>query len=367
MRRWGKALLLLAVLLGAATALYRYLSREEPEKVTVISPTLRNVEETVSATGSVQVNRTVLVTIEPGAKIMALHFQEKDHVKKGQLLATLDEADLKSQLSQSEANLELAQANLANARVNLDRVRRLREKGFAALQEVEAAERQIDLYRTHVEERKAAIDLIKTKQARTAILAPVSGVVTRKLAEEGGVVGNSRETLSGRELPIAEIGEFPFEFHAEVDQADISKVRAGRRATVSFDAFPDRVFAATTEAIGLDSTPDTTGRVRYRVTLKFGQPSSNLKLGMTGTVHFVLAAKPQALTLPASVILQQGDDEFIFVLEGHKARIRKIKTGIRGEDVVEVISGLTSGEQVIDQGRAKLRDGQGVEVLNAKR
>lgn len=367
MRRWVKTLLLLAVLLGAAAALYRYLGREEREKVTVISPTTSRVEETVSATGSVQVNRTVLVTIEPGSKIAALYFQEKDHVKKGQLLAKLDEADLNSQLSQSEAYLELAQANLANARVNLERLRRLYEKGFAALQDVEATERQIDLYKTQVEERKATIDLIKTKKGRTAILAPVSGVVTRKLAEEGGIVGNSREALSGREVPIAEIGELPFEFHAEVDQADISKVRVGRRATVSFDAFSDRGFPATTEAIGLESTPDTTGRVRYRVTLKFAQPFNILKLGMTGTVHFILSAKTQALTLPTSVILQQGDDEFIFVLEGEKARIRKIKTGIRGEDVVEVISGLKLGEQVIDQGRAKLRDGRGVEVLNAKR
>jgi len=368
MRRWVKIIFLLAVLLGAAAVLYRYLGREEPQQVTVISPSLSKVEEAVSSTGSVQVNRSVLVTIEPGAKIAALYFREKDPVKKGQLLAKLDDADLKSQLSQSEANLELAQANLANARVNLERVRRLYERGFAARQEVEAAERQIDLYRTQAEERKATIDLIKTKQARTAILAPVDGVVTRKLAEEGGIVGGSREAVGGREsVAIAEIGELPFEFHAEVDQADISKIRVGRRATVRFDAFPDRALAATTEAIGLASTPDATGRVRYRVTLTFGQPSNSLKLGMTGTVHFILAAKTRALTLPASVILQQGEDEFIFVLEGGKARLRKIKTGIRGEDVIEVASGLQLGELVIDQGRARLRDGQSVEVLNAKR
>jgi len=366
-RGWVKAGLLLAVLLGAATALYWYWGREEPEPVTVISPTLGPVEETVSATGSVEVNRTVLVTVEFGAKIEALYFQEQDHVKKGQLLATLDQADLKSQLSQAEANRALAQANLANARVNLERVRRLHAKGFAALQEVEATERQIDLYRTQVEERTAAIELLKTKQARTAVRAPVGGVVTRKLAEEGGLVGPAPEALAGREVPIAEIGEWPFEFHAEVDQADIAKVRAGRTATVSFDAVPERGFAATTAAIGLVPTPDATGRVRYRVRLTFGRPSTGLKLGMTGTVHFILAAKPQALTVPASVILQQGEAEFIFVLEGHTARRRQIKTGLRGEEVVEVIAGLTAGEQVIDQGRTKLRDGQGVEVLHATR
>ena len=67
------------------------------------------------------------------------------------------------------------------------------------------------------------------------------------------------------------------------------------------------------------------------------------------------------------MVLQQGDDEFVFVLDKDRARLRKIKTGLHGEEVIEVVSGLQPGDRLIDQGRAKLKDGRRVELANAKR
>jgi RND family efflux transporter MFP subunit len=374
MRRWAKATLLVVLLLGAAGAVYRlYPPREKLERVTVISVGLGTVEETVSATGAVQANRAVVVTTEPGARIVALYFRERDRVKQGQLLAKLDDAELTSQLSQNQAGLELAVGNLASAQVQLERLRRLHEKGFAARQEVEAAERQIDLYRTQAEERRAAIELVKAKQRRALILAPISGVVTRKFVEVGGVLGNSSDTRAGRgerlePMAIAEIAELePVEFHAEVDQADIPKIRIGQKATVRLDTFPGRAFDAATNEVGLASTPDVAGRVRYRVKLRVSQPDGLLKVGMTGTVSFIIARRAQVLALPAPLILQQGEDEFVVVLAGDRVHLRKIRTGLRGEELLEIASGLKAGELVVDQGRAKLKDGQRVEVLNANR
>ncbi|MBI4589319.1 MAG: efflux RND transporter periplasmic adaptor subunit, partial [Candidatus Rokubacteria bacterium] len=238
-------------------------------------------------------------------------------------------------------------------------------KGFVARQEVEAAERQVDQYRTQAEEQRASITLIKARQQRTSIFAPLSGVVTRKFVEEGGILGDPPGARPGAVAEIAEME--PAEFHAEVDQADIAKIRIGQKATASLDAFPGRTFQAATREIGLASTPDVTGRVRYRVKLRVNDHAGLLKLGMTGTVSFILARKTQVLTLPAPVILQQGEDEFVFVVEGDRAHLRKIRTGLRGEEVLEVVSGLKVGELIVDQGRAKLKDGQRVEVLNAKR
>ena len=158
------------------------------------------------------------------------------------------------------------------------------------------------------------------------------------------------------------------EFYADVDQTDIVRIRLLQKATVRLDPFPERVFQARARQIGLASVPDPTGRVRYQVKLHVDTPEGLLlKVGMSGTVNFLLAQKKQVVTLPLPLILQQGEDEFVFLLDRDRARLRKIKTGNHGENVIEVISGLQPGELVIDQGRAKLKDGRRVELANAKR
>lgn len=374
MRRWKKAALLLLLLLAASPFLYQWFLREEVEKVTVVQAALGTVEEIVSATGSVEAREKVLVNAEPGGRIVALYFREQDLVKKGQVLARLDDVELSSQLSQTQAGLKLAAANLANAEVNLQRTRRLFEKEFAARAEVEAAQMQIDFYRTQVEERKTTLQLLRSKLERTSILAPISGRITRKFIEEGGVIsGLSKgpgEDARGRFEPvaIAEIADLePPEFHVDVDQMDIGKISIGLRADIALDAFPGRKFAGTVKEIALASAERLGGRVQYGVKVKIEQPDVPLRLGMTGTVDFILARKEGVLILPASVILQRGEEGFVFVVDKNRVHLRRITTGLRNEEVVEVVSGLKAGEQVVDRGREKVKDGQLVEVLNAKR
>ena len=310
MKRVVKVSLIAAALLAGAAGAYGYFSREEPEKVTAIRPSRMTIEEAVTATGAVEASRTVRVTVEPGARIASIHFREQEYVRKGQLLARLDETELMAQLDQIRANLTLAETNLAAAEINLQRLRRLYEKGFAARQEVENAERQIDLYRAQIADRKAAIAQVEARRARTSIVAPISGLVTRKFVEVGGVVPDSDVRIPGQAAqPVAELAELGSgEFHADVDQADVSKLRVGQPATLQIDALPRRVFEAVTREIAVASTPDPAGRVRYAVKLTAGSASGLLKVGMTGSVKFVVAKKSQALALPVSVILQQGDE-----------------------------------------------------------
>ncbi|MFN3476818.1 MAG: efflux RND transporter periplasmic adaptor subunit [Candidatus Methylomirabilales bacterium] len=375
MRRWkNAALLLILLLLAASPFLYQRFLREKAEKVTVVEATLGTVEEIVSATGSVEAREKVLVNAEPGGRIVALYFREQDRVKKGQVLAKLDDAELSAQLSQAQAGFKLARANLANAEANLQRTRRLYEKEFAARVEVEAAQMQTDLYQTQVEERKTTLELLRSKLERTSIVAPISGIITRKFLEEGGVISGLAKGPGGdskgrfEPVAIAEIADLDSpEFHVDVDQMDIGRIRIGLKAAIALDAFPGRRFAGTVKEIALTSAERLGGRVQYGVKVKIEQPDVPLRLGMTGTVDFILARKEGVLTLPASVILQRGEGEFVFIVDENRAHLRRITTGLRGEEVVEVISGLKAGEPVVDRGREKVKDGQLVEVLNAKR
>ena len=173
------------IILVSSPVLYRQLSRQTVETVTVIEVSVGTLEQTITATGSVEARRKVLVTAEPGSRIAALYFNEQDIVTHGRVLAKMDDIELVTQRRQLEAALNLAKTNLAEAEATLERTRSLYEKGYVARQEVDASQLQVDLYRTQVVDKQAAIQLLKAKIDQTLIRAPVSGAITRKLVEVG--------------------------------------------------------------------------------------------------------------------------------------------------------------------------------------
>jgi len=370
MKRWKRTALLALLLLIASLVLYWKLPREAVEPVTVVEASLGTIEQSVSAPGSVEAGRKVLVPAEPTARIVALSFREQDLVKEGQILAKLDDTELSAQLQQTEAALKLAEANLAHARKVLEETQTLYKKGYVARQEVDTAQGQVNLYQAQSAEKKAALQLLKAKLEKTWIRAPIGGVITRKFVEVGGIVSASSRGAGGQLQPaaIAEIADLSaLEFHVEVDQTEISRIRRGQQAVITLDAFPDRRFTGLVKEITLASVEEIGERVRYKVKVALQKPGVRLRLGMTGTADFILSRKENVLTLPASVILQKGDEEYVFVVDNGRARKKILRTGLKNEEVVEVVSGLQAGEKIIDQGRGKVKDGQRVEVLNATR
>ncbi len=375
MTRTTRTVILLGLLLlGAGSVVYWSFPREGIQAVTVVEASPGTIEQTISATGFVEAHRKILVTAEPGARIAALYFNEQDSVAKGRVLAKLDDVELSTQLRQTESTLKLAEANLANADAVLEQTKTLHEKGYVARQEVDASQRQVDLYRSQVEEKKATIQLVRAKLERSFIRAPISGVVTRKFVEVGGIVTDASRGGTGAPvgqvspIGIAEIADIAaFEFHAEVDQTDIGKLKRGQQAVVVLDSFPDRRLAGSIEEITASSIEGVGERVRYRVKVALQKPEVSLRLGMTGTADFILARKEHVLTLSAAVVLQRGEAEYVFVVEEGRAHQKNIQTGLATRETVEVISGLRAGDRVVDQGRGKVQDRQRVEVLHAAR
>jgi RND family efflux transporter MFP subunit len=375
MKRWTRLLVMLVlVILGASAVLYWQYSPEAVETVTTVEASHRAIEQTVAATGSVEARRKVLVTADPGSRISALYFNEQDLVAKGQVLAKLDDLEWSTQLRQMEAAQSLAKGSLQNATAVLAQSRALLEKGYIARQEVEVAQQQVDLHRAQIEEKAAAIQLLKAKIERSSIRTPISGAVTRKLVEVGGIVSDGSRGFSGssggqlQPMGIAEIAALEaLEFHVDVDQTDIGMIKRGQRAVIALDAFPDRQFMGSVEDVTLANVEEIGGRVRYKVRVELQRSDAPLRLGMTGTVEFIVSRKDHVLTLPTSVLMQRGGEEYVFVVEAGRAHLRSVRTGLHSEDVFEVVAGVATGEVVIDQGRSRVKDGQTVEVLNGQR
>jgi RND family efflux transporter MFP subunit len=375
MKGWSRMVIILALLISGAGAVVYWKYPQEPiATVTTVVPILGTIEQTIAATGSVEARRKVLVTAEPGGRISTLYFNEQDLVTKGQVLAKLDDIEWSTQLRQMETAQSLAKGNLQNAVAILTQSQALFEKGYIARQEVEAAQRQVDIYRAQIEEKKAAIHLLKAKIERSYIRAPISGAVTRKLVEVGGIVSDGSRGFPGsssgqlQPIGIAEIAHLEaLEFHVDVDQTEIGMIKRGQRAVIALDAFSDRQFTGTVEEITLSSMEEMGGRVRYKVRVTLQKSDAPLRLGMTGTVQFVVARKDQVFTLPTSVLIQRGGGEYVFVVEEGRAYLRSVQTGLRNEEVFEIVAGMAGGDVVIEQGRSRVKDGEAVEILNGRR
>jgi RND family efflux transporter MFP subunit len=375
MTRWRRAVLIVFCLgSSAAAVLYWQWPRDTSEVVSVVEAKPGTIEQVVFATGSVEARRKILVTADAGARVAALYFDEQDIVAKGQVLAKVDDIELTTQQLQMESGLNLAKAHLTGAETSLIQTKALYDKGYIARQEVEAGQRQVEIHRSQIAEKQAAIQLLKAKLSRTLIRAPISGAITRKLVEIGGVVSDGARGVgagSGGQLQpmaIAEIAHLEaLEFHVDVDQTEIGLIKRGQRAVIVLDAFADQRLQGNVEEITLSSVEEISGRVQYKVRITLKQTDLPLRLGMTGTVDFILARKDEVLTLPATVVLQRGGEAIVFVVEHGAAQQRSIHIGLRNEDLVEVVAGLQVGDRVIDQGRSKVKDGQPVDVLNGRR
>jgi RND family efflux transporter MFP subunit len=374
MKGWTRVTVVVGlIILVSSAVLYWQLSRQTVETVTVIEVSVGTLEQMITATGSVEARRKVLVTAEPGSRIAALYFNEQDIVPHGRVLAKMDDIELVTQRRQMEAALNLAKTNLAEAEATLERTRSLYEKGYMARQEVDASQLHVDLYRTQVVDKQAAIQLLKAKIDQTLIRAPVSGAITRKLVEVGGVVSDGTRgpaaSAGGQLQPkiIAEIAHLDaLEFHADVDQTDIGSLNRRQRVVVALDAFPDMRFQGSVDEITLSNVEEVSGRVRYKVRVTLEKTGVPLRLGMTGTADFILARKENILTLPSSVVVERNGEASVFVVDNGQAWQRPLRIGLRNEELVEVVSGLQAAEQVIQRGRNKVKDGQAVEVLNGR-
>jgi RND family efflux transporter MFP subunit len=374
MKHWTRISLVVGLIMLISTGVFLWQrSRHTVEMVTVLEASVGTLEQTIRATGSVEARRKVLVTAEPGTRIAALYFNEQDIVAHGRVLAKVDDIELVTQRQQIEAALNLAKSNLAEAEATLERTRSLYEKGYVARQEVDASQLQVDLFHTQVADKQAAIQLLKVKIDQTLIRAPVSGAITRKLVEVGGVVSDGSRgpgaSAGGPMQPkiIAEIAHLDvLEFHVDVDQTDISALNRRQRVAVALDAFPDMHFQGSVDEITLSNVEEASGRVRYKVRVALEKTKVPLRLGMTGTADFILARKENILTLPASVMVERDGAAFVFVVDEGKARQRPVRIGLRNDELVEVVAGLQATDQVIQRGRNKVKDGQAVDVLNGR-
>jgi RND family efflux transporter MFP subunit len=284
-----------------------------------------NVEAAQRAVLSAKVTGVVdAVRVAPGAQ-----------VKRGEVLATIDAREIKARLDSAEAAEDQAQKDFA-------RIERLLQSGSSTRQEFEAAT-------TRLRTADAALVEARTMLQYTEIAAPFDGVVTRKLVEVGDLATPGKPLLEMENSSL-------LRFECEVPEALIDKVQMGAEFPVTIDAAGATLPGKVTEIAPSASAGSRTFLVKLDL-----PASEKLRAGQFGRVRVPVTERPAVLVAEGAVV-RRGQIESVFVVEAGKARLRLVKTGRKIDGKVEILSGLSGGEEVIVRDAHLLQDGAAVEA-----
>ena len=312
---------------------------QAPVTVEVVTVERRAMAYDVSAVGSLVSNESVVLRPEIAGRIARIGFRDGEAVQRGAVLVELDNAVQRAELQQARAKLTLAKANSG-------RTEDLFARNFVSQSSRDNARAELDLAR-------ASLDLAQARLDRTVIRAPFAGVVGIRSVSPGDFVQDGDALIN-----LEDIATLKLDFR--LPELYLDRVQQGQALELATDVLPDETFAARVDAI--DPLVDAQGRaVRLRASL--ANPAGRLRPGVFVRVRLVLAERPNVLVVPeAALVAAPGNVQFVYqVLEGKAQRV-DVSTGMRRDAVVEIVSGLAQGAQVVSAGQLKLRDGTPVLV-----
>jgi membrane fusion protein (multidrug efflux system) len=320
-----------------------------PEAVTTVVARKERWPSTLGAIGTVEAVHGVTVSADLPGIVDHISFDSGRMVREGEVLVRLDTRQERAQLAAAEAQRDLS-------RLNLDRMRGLREEGIIAQAEDDRAIAENKQAEARVGEIRATID-------RKTIRAPFSGLLGIRQVNRGQYVQGGSPVVPLQSLD-------PIYVNFAVPQQSVGQLRTGGAVRVSLEGVADARFTGRITAI--DSVVDeATRNVQVQATL--ANPEGKLRPGMFVQAQVVLGEQQEVVALPASAInyAPYGDSVFIVSqLEGQGGakyegvRQQFVKLGASRGDQVAVVSGVNPGESVVTSGVFKLRNGAAVRVNN---
>jgi RND family efflux transporter MFP subunit len=356
-----------AVLSGAGYFAWSKTLGRPPEVQTAVVMIRRAGQPGVILTGSgyiVTKHKYITIGTKILGTIMAEPIQEGQHVRKGDLLARIDDRDYLAQLHQADADRELALANVKLKRAQAARERTLYQNGVASRDQLDVVENSLSVAEAELARADAAIDYAKFNVSQCVITSPINGIVLKKYREIGDTINYGGDIQAGGgTTDIAQLADTD-DMRAEVDinEGDISKIAMGGPATVVLDAYPNRPFDA--EVVKIYPAADRQkGTVKVEVhilkpDLHIIKPEMSTKLTFLAKAAMSQAA-PLVLVPKKAVVTQSGRSYVWLVRDDHAYRT-EVSLGRDFQDGVEVLQGLTGGEMVIVVPPAGLRKGEEV-------
>jgi membrane fusion protein, multidrug efflux system len=324
---------LLALLCIGVGAVYWF---SAPPSVAVVHPHRGPAVQAVYATGTVEPTVMVPIAARNMARLVELAVDEGGTVAKGQVLAKLEDDDLRRAVEVTEAEERYAKAEL-------DRLAVLAERQVVAKSAYDRA-------KADWEKARAAAARAAAEAGFLELRAPADGIVIRRDGEIGQMIG-ANQTVFWLSCCA------PLRISAEVDEEDIAQVRPGQEVLIRADALPGQAFRGQVLAVTPKGDP-VARSYRVRISLPADTP---LMIGMTTETNIVLRRSDNALLVPAGAVPQ---DTVWWVEDGHISP-KKVTVGAKGAAEVEILEGLSDGDWIAAAPAPSLKAGQQVRAIPA--
>jgi multidrug efflux pump subunit AcrA (membrane-fusion protein) len=391
------------ILIGCVVALFLSCGSKEdlsktaspPQKVKIEKAQASPVENTYEAMGTVRSKTISVLSSKVLGLILSIHVREGDRVKAGQLLVEIDDREMKAQLEKSRAGLKESQfaldeiekairggeaekkaadARLALASSTLDRYKGLFERRSVSSQEFDEVQTKNTAAKADADQASERLQALLAKKnqiiaridqakadtvnaeaflSHTRILSPIDGIVTAKPADVGQMAAPGTPLLSVED-------ETHYRLEALVEESRIGRIHLGDPVGVSIDALGQKPIAGQVSEIVPALDPASRSYI-IKIDLRSPDSSTLFRSGLFGKVRFNTGTK-KVLTVPVQSVLERGQLTFVYVVDPAKiAHMRLIQTGKTYGDRVEVLSGLSEGDQVILEPLSAVKDGAAVE------
>ncbi len=379
---WGGMLLVLA---AAGVGAWWWITRERPLDVEAAAVTTRAAgtqAAVLNASGYVTARRRATVSSKITGKVVQVNVEEGMAVKEGQVLARLDDVTLRASLALSEAQAEAARRALRETEVRLDEAKvqlrrrsQLFKEGIITAAEFDAAEAEVasldarlGAAREQIIVAESQIALERTNLENTIIRAPFSGVAISKDAQPGEMVSPVSAGGGFTRTGISTIVDMAsLEIEVDVNESYINRVRSGQPVTALLNAYPD--WAIPAHVITTVPAADRQ-KATVLVRISFDQLDPRILPDMGVKVTFLREASEagegdtarSVALVPKGAIRTEGEQTYVFVVQGDIVDRRAVKIGGTDGDRLEVLAGLQSGERVVVSPPAELTSGAPVTV-----
>lgn len=311
-----------------------------------------SVVVSLEAIGNARANEAVTVMSDVMGIVEEIHFDEGEVVEQGAVLVSFDSSILEAQVSVRRAEIEVRKAELENARQLFERAKRLLETQNVPASRYDELAANLKAAQAAVKSAQAELAAIRARLAKRQVLAPFSGRLGIRDVSAGRLIepGDPIVTLD-------DISLIKLDF--QVPERSLSQLKVGQEITSSTEAYPGRVFFGVVRSI--DSRVDPVTRaVTVRATID--NPDEALKPGMFLLVELGVATRHSAVLIPEEAVVSNGTARYVFVVQEGAVRQSPVSLGQRLPGEVEVLEGVSAGEQVIVGGVQKVRDGAKVAV-----
>jgi HlyD family secretion protein len=418
---WAKWWIILGVLLFVGLGVWRFaFSGGAAPEVSVVRVSAASADSlaneiALDAAGYIVAHHKIEVASKVVGRVASISVEKGDKVERGQALVRLEDDEFRARVRQAEGNLaalrarlaefeagsrpeeiERARANLEEARadserlkLDVDRVQKLTEAGVVAVQEFDRAREQYnaqaarvealqrayelaqlgprkeatDAVRGQVQEAAGQLDFARTQLDGTIIRAPVTGTILERNVEIGEFVTTSfvgERGAKGYVVSLADLNDLQVEL--DISQNDFAKLAMGQKAVVRADAYRDKPYDG--EIVEISPEADRQ-KATVQVKVQILNPDELLRPEMNANVSFTTSQQAVAsqrtkpvIRIPASAVR----DGQVFLYVNDKAVARAVEIGERRADQVEILSGLSGGEDVIVAPPAELTDGAAVRL-----